>query len=325
MRPVRSLALAGLLCAAALASGPAWAQASTGKPVRIVVPFPPGGAPDILARLLGQRLGDALGQGVVVDNRPGAAGAIGAEAVAKAAPDGLTLLMSTTSIQSINPSLYPALPYDGARDFAPIAVVALTPVILVVANDTPARTLRELIAFGRANPEKLTYATAGAGTVQHIAAVMFDTAAGIRSVHVPYKGTGQLMPDLIAGRVSMMFNSVAAVGPMVKEGKLRGIAVTGARRSSGVPDVPTFTEAGLSGYEPSSWYAVLGPAGLPRDQVARLNAALVKVVTSAEVRERYAALGLDVLTSTPDELARLIRDDAAKWGSVIKANNITAQ
>lgn len=325
MRPVRSLALAGLLCAAALASGAAWAQASTGKPVRIVVPFPPGGAPDILARLLGQRLGDALGQGVVVDNRPGAAGAIGAEAVAKAAPDGLTLLMSTTSIQSINPSLYPALPYDGARDFAPIAVVALTPVILVAANDMPARTLRELIAFGRANPEKLTYATAGAGTVQHIAAVMFDTAAGIRSVHVPYKGTGQLMPDLIAGRVSMMFNSVAAVGPMVKEGKLRGIAVTGARRSSGVPDVPTFAEAGLSGYEPSSWYAVLGPAGLPRDQVARLNAALVKVVTSAEVRERYAALGLDVLTSTPDELARLIRDDAAKWGSVIKANNITAQ
>ncbi|MBL8376452.1 MAG: tripartite tricarboxylate transporter substrate binding protein [Burkholderiales bacterium] len=325
MRPARRLALAGLLCAAALTSSAACAQAPTGKPVRIVVPFPPGGAPDILARLLGQRLGDALGQGVVVDNRPGAAGAIGAEAVAKAAPDGLTLLMSTTSIQSINPSLYPALPYDGARDFAPIAVVALTPVILVAANDTPARNLRELIAFGRANPDKLTYATAGAGTVQHIAAVMFDTAAGIKSVHVPYKGTGQLMPDLIAGRVSMMFNSVAAVGPMVKEGKLRGIAVTGARRSSGVPDVPTFAEAGLPGYEPSSWYAVLGPAGLPRDQVARLNAALVKVVTSAEVRERYAALGLDVLTSTPDELARLIRDDAAKWGAVIKANNITAQ
>ena len=318
---VLGLALVVCACAGAVHAQGAWPV----KPVRLVVPFPPGGAPDILARLVGQKLGSALGQSVVVDNKPGAGGAIGADTVAKAAADGYTLLMTTTSTQSIHPSLYPNLPYDAGRDFAPISLVALTQVMLATANDVPARTLGELVAHAKANPGKLTYASAGAGSVQHISGVMFDGRAGISTVHIPYKGTGQLMPDLVAGRGSMMFNSVAALIPMVKDGKLRALAITGAKRSAAAPDVPTFAEAGLPGFDASAWYAVFGPAAMPREVVQRVGAELAQIVASADLRDRYAALGLDPAASTPEELGRLVREDTVKWAAVIKANNITAQ
>ena len=317
---VAVLALVATLPGQAAAQG-AWPS----KPVRLVVPYPPGGAPDILARLIGQKLGVALGQSVVIENKPGAAGNIGADSVAKAQPDGYTLLLTTSATHSINPGLMPNVPYDAVRDFTPISLVALTQVMLVTANGVPAKSLKELIAYGKSQPGKLSYATAGAGTVQHIAAAMFDGQAGMRSLHVPYKGTGQLMPDLIAGRVSMMFNSIAAVIPMVRDGKLRALAVTGTRRNPAAPDVPTFAEAGLPGFDASAWYGVFGPAGLPPEVVQRVGTELAKVVESADVRERYAALGIDPATSSAEQLGRQVRDDAVKWAAVIKANNITLQ
>ncbi|MBL8385156.1 MAG: tripartite tricarboxylate transporter substrate binding protein [Burkholderiales bacterium] len=301
------------------------AQAWPAKPIRIVVPYGTGGGPDILARLIGQKIGASLGASMVIENKPGAAGNLGADAVAKAPPDGYTLLLTTTATQSINPALYPSLPFDAQRDFTAIGLVALTQVMLVVANDVPAKSLRELLALARAQPGKLTYATAGPGTMQHMASALLDGQAGIQTVQVPYKGTGQLLPDLVAGRVNMMFNSLAALLPMVRDGKLRALAVTGTRRSAAAPDVPTFAEAGLPGFDASAWYGVFGPAGLPREIVARLAGELARAVDSADLRERYAALGLDHATSTPEELERRVRDDFAKWSAVIKANNITAQ
>ena len=295
------------------------------KPIRIVVPYSTGGAPDILARLIGQKLGAALGQSTVIDNKPGAGGNLGADAVAKAPPDGYTLLMTTTATQSINQSLYASMPYDGIKDFTPVSLVAYTPVMLVVANEVPAKSVRDLVAHAKANPGKLTYASAGAGTVQHMAGAMFNGLAGVDTVHVPYKGSGQVMPDLVAGRVSMMFNSVAAVIPMVRDGKLRALGVSGAKRSGAAPDVPTIAEAGLPGFEASAWYAVFAPAGLPRDITQRLNAEIAKIIATPELRERFATLGLDPATSTSEELGRAVQEDAAKWARVIKANHITLQ
>ena len=320
--------LAASLFAAALwctAQPAAMAQAWPAKPVRVVVPYAPGGGPDILARLIGQKLAAALGQSVVVENKPGAGGNLATESVAKSAPDGYTLFLTTTATQSINPSLYTSLPYDTQRDFAPIGMVALTQVMLVVANDVPAKSLKDLLALAKAAPGKLTYATAGPGTMQHMASALLDGQAGIQTLQVPYKGTGQLMPDLVAGRVTMMFNSLAALLPMVRDGKLRPIAVTGAKRNPAAPDVPTFAEAGLPGFDASAWYGVFGPAGLPREIVQRLNTELGRAVESAEVRERYATLGLDLALSTPEGLAQRVREDTAKWAAVIKAHNITVQ
>jgi tripartite-type tricarboxylate transporter receptor subunit TctC len=204
-------------------------------------------------------------------------------------------------------------------------MIAQTEVMLVVANTVPAKTLPELLALAKSQPGRLTYATAGAGTMQHMASALLDGQAGIQTVHVPYKGTGQLMPDLIAGRVTMMFNSLAALLPMVREGKLRALAVTGAKRNPAAPDVPTFAEAGLSGFDASAWYGVFGPAGLPREMVQRLHAELMKAVDSPEVRERYATLGLDAATAGPEEFGRRVAADAAKWAAVVRAHRITVQ
>jgi tripartite-type tricarboxylate transporter receptor subunit TctC len=321
-RLVTSLTAALLLCAA---HSTVLAQAWPAKPVRVVVPYAPGGGPDILARLIGQKLAAALGQSVVVENKPGAGGNLAAESVAKSPADGYTLFLTTTATQSINPSLYASLPYDTQRDFSPIGMVALTQVMLVVANDVPAKSLKELLALAKAAPGKLTYATAGPGTMQHMASALLDGQAGIQTLQVPYKGTGQLMPDLVAGRVTMMFNSLAALLPMVRDGKLRPIAVTGAKRNPAAPDVPTFAESGMPGFDASAWYGVFGPAGLPREIVQRLNAELGRAVESAEVRERYATLGLDLALSTPEGLGQRVREDTAKWAAVIKAHNITVQ
>jgi tripartite-type tricarboxylate transporter receptor subunit TctC len=316
--------IAAILAAAAALAAPAGlAQQYPAKPIRLIAPYATGGGPDILARLFAAELSGALGP-AVVENRPGAAGNLGADLVAKSPPDGYTLLMTTTATHSINPALYPNIPYDPLRDFTPISLVAYTPIMLVVANDVPAKTLAELVAHAKANPGKLSYASAGAGAMQHIAAELFKAQAAIDLLHVPYKGTGQIMPDLVSGRVSMMFNSVAALLPFVKDGKVRPIGVTTATRSAAAPDVPTLAESGLPGFEASAWYALYGPANLPPEILRRLNAEVLKIVGAAKVRERYAGLGLDPATSTPEELAELTRRDLAKWTRVIKDNGIRA-
>jgi tripartite-type tricarboxylate transporter receptor subunit TctC len=313
-----------------LAAGAAWwalpaaAQSWPSKPIRLVAPYSPGGAPDILARLVATEFDKSIGA-TIVDNRPGMGGSTGADHVAKSAPDGYTLLMTTTATQSINPALYPNIPYDAARDFTPIARLALTPTVLVVANDVPAKTLAELIEHARRNPGRLSYASAGSGTMQHITAELLRAQAGIDLLHVPYKGTGQIIPDLVSGRVSMMFNSPAAVMQFVDQGRLRAIAITSAQRLPQRAALPTVAESGLPGFEASAWYALFGPAGLPREIVNRLNAEVRRVLQVADIAAKLEAMGLQPAPSSPEELAALARDDLQKWSALIKARNITAQ
>jgi tripartite-type tricarboxylate transporter receptor subunit TctC len=321
-----SRALLALLLSACFMFGPerTLAQSYPTKPVRIVVPYGTGGGPDILARLFAQKLQDGFGQSFLVENRPGASGNLGTEQVAKAPPDGYTLLATTTANVAINPSLYPGMGFDPLKDLTPLGMVAITPIMLVVANDLPARNLRELINHAKARPGKLSFASAGSGTMQHIAAELLKSAAGVDLVHVPYKGSGQIMPDLIAGRVSLMFNSFAAVLPMVKDGKLRAIGVASLGRSPSAPDIPTLAEAGLPGFEADAWYGFHAPAGLPRALVSRLSAALANAVDQPDVKARLVQLGMDPAAASPEQLDSRARADRDKWAKVIKDNNIRA-
>ncbi len=320
----RTCAWALALLAIAALPGIAAAQTWPAKPIKLVAPYATGGGPDILARLFAQEFSSSLGS-TLVENRPGASGNVGADFVAKSPPDGYTLLMTTTATHSINPSLYRNMPYDSLRDFAPVSLVAYTPVMLVVSNEVPARDLRELLAYARANPGKLSYASAGPGSMQHISAELMRGMAGLELVHVPYKGTGQIVPDLVSGRVTMMFNSLAAVLPLVKDGKVRAIGVTTPARAQAAPTVPTLSEAGLPGFDASAWYAIYGPAGLPRDIVQRLGTEVARIVALPAMRERYAAMGLDPASSTPEQLADLTRRDLAKWAKVIRDNDIRGE
>jgi tripartite-type tricarboxylate transporter receptor subunit TctC len=315
----------------ALAAAAAWPQAAgaqaewPSRPIRLIAPYATGGGPDILARIFAQELALLLGVPVVVENRAGQGGSVGADHVAKSAPDGNTLLLTTTATQSINPALYPNIPYDAMRDFTPVALVARTALMLVVANALPVQDLAGFIALARAQPGRLSFATAGAGTMQHITAELFMSRTATEMVHIPYRGTGQIATDMIAGRVQVLFNSVASVLPLVQDGKLRALGVTTAARSPAAPEVPTLAEAGLPGFEASAWYACYGPAGLPAAVVTRLNAAFRTALDSPRVRERYQALGLDAEFSTPEELAALTRRDLETWTRVIRANNIRAE
>jgi len=294
------------------------------KPIRIIAPFAPGGGPDILARLLAQQMGPALGS-IIVENRAGAAGNIGADYVAKAAPDGYTLLLTTTATQAINPALYPAIPYDPLRDFTPIAMVASTPLMLAAAPGFEAGNLKELLALAKARPGKISFASAGIGTMQHMVGVLVEQRAQVDMLHVPYKGSSQIVPDLISGRVSIVFNSTAALGPMVRDGRLKALAVTSPKRLPAWPDVPTMSEAGLPGFEASAWYAVFGPAHLPPAIVQKLNRELVRAVGSPACRDTYASLGLDAVTSTPQELGAVTQRDLATWSGIIKEKHIRAE
>lgn len=309
---------------AAFAIGGVRAQAWPSRPIRLVAPYAPGGGPDILARLFATEFDRLLGP-TVVDNRPGMGGSVGTDHVAKSAPDGYTLLLTTTATQSINPALYSSIPYDPARDFTPIARISTTPTVLVVANDVPARTLGELIEHARRNPGRLSYATAGPGTMQHITAELMRAQAGIELLHVPYKGTSQIIPDLVSGRVSMMFNSPAAVMQFVDQGKLRAIAITSAERVAQRPDLPTVAESGLPGFEASAWYALYGPPGLAPEIVERLNATVRRVLGTPQMQARLDALGMIAAPSSPQELAALGQRDLQKWSALIKARGITAQ
>jgi tripartite-type tricarboxylate transporter receptor subunit TctC len=295
-------------------------QGYPSKAVQIVVPFAPGGATDIVARLVAAKLNERLGQPVVIENRPGAGGNIGAAVAAKAAPDGYTMFMGTISTHAINPSLYAKLGYDPVRDFAPVSLLTSVPLVLVVHPGLGARSIKDVIALAKAKPGELTYASPGAGTALHLAGELFKTLAGVDIVHVPYKGSAPALTDVMAGRVSLMFDTSLSALPHVKGGKLHALAVTTARRSPMLPELPTVTEAGVPGFEVSAWNGVLVPAGTPRDVVGRLATEIAAIMKLPDVRDRLGAQGAEAIGSTPDEFARYIAAETAKWAVVVRAS-----
>lgn len=296
------------------------AQTWPSKPIRYIVPFAPGGTTDILGRLVGRGLTETLGQQVIVDNRPGQAGSLGAAELARATPDGHTLGGGTISSHAINVSLYSKLPYDPLRDFAPIAMLATQPNMLVIHNSLPVKTVKEFIALARARPDQLNFGSAGSGTSQHISGEMFKTMTGVQMQHVPYKGSGQMVPDLLAGYVQLSFENIATAQPHVKTGKLRALAVTSSKRSFVAPDVPTMQEAGVPGYDISSWQAMFAPANTPRDVVSRLNVEVNKILRSATTQKTFADLGLETAGGSAEDLAAFIRTDIPRLGKIVRAS-----
>jgi tripartite-type tricarboxylate transporter receptor subunit TctC len=310
-------ALAGVACGARAQAWPA------ARPIRLVIPFPAGGATDIVGRTLAQRLGAALGQQVVVDNKPGAGGALGADIVAKAAPDGYTLLLSTSSTHSIGPAINPKLPYDPFRDFAPIAHVATAPSVLVVGRDFPAQTTQELVALLKKNPGKYNFGSSGIGTYPHLSAEMFKwRAGGLFVVHIPYRGTGLVITDLVAGQIAFLMDSIVSAQPHIRDGKVRALAVSGAKRSPSLPQVPTFGEAGVPNMELSNWFGFFAPPGTLADTVQRANRELNAIVRSADVVERMASFGAEPGGGTPEQFAKLVRDEHEAWKTLIQRANI---
>jgi tripartite-type tricarboxylate transporter receptor subunit TctC len=292
------------------------------KPIRLVVPFPPAGATDILSRDVMQRLSVRLGQQIIVDNRPGAAGAIGSELVARSTADGYTLLMATTSTHSIEPLLTPGLPYDPVKDFAPVSLVATSANVLVVPVTLPANSAKELIALAKASPGTLNFGSSGTGSIVHLTGEMFRSRAGIDIVHVPYKGTQLAVPDLIGGRISLMFDNIVSAMPNLRTGKLKAIGITGLQRSPLLPEVPTIAESGVPGFEASAWFGVYAPAGTPKDIVAKLSRELAVVLHSAEMKQRMAVLGAEPVGSTPEDMAKIVAAETAKWAKVIRDANV---
>jgi tripartite-type tricarboxylate transporter receptor subunit TctC len=309
----------------ALPAGAAWAQSGyPAKPVRLVVPSSPGGGTDITARLLAPKLTERLGQQVVVENRAGAGTMIGTEVVAKAAPDGYTLLMGLSTL-AINPAMYKKVPYDSVRDFAPISQVISAPNMLVVHPSIPAKTVKELIAFARARPGQLNYASAGHGTNPHLSMELFLSMTGLKVVHIPYKGLAPGIVDLLAGHVTLATATMLTGLPHVKSGRLRLLGTTGAKRAAVLPDEPTVAEAGVPGYEASQWYGVLAPAQTPKEIITRLHAEITRILQAPDMREKLAADGTDPVGSSPDEFARYIKSELTKWGKVARDAGITPE
>jgi tripartite-type tricarboxylate transporter receptor subunit TctC len=304
---------------AVLAPG-AQAQSYPDKPIRLVCPFPPGGAVDIASRAVAHELTQILGQPVTVDNRPGAGGNIGADIAAKSAPDGYTLLMTTSGIMAINPALYSKLPFDTIKDFAPVSMVVLLNNVLVVNPSLPVKSVKDLIALAKAQPGKLTYASSGNGTSIHLSGELFKSMTGVDMLHIPYKGSAPAITDLLGGQVDMMFDNIPSSLPQIKAGKLRALAVTGAKRSRLLPDLPTIAEAGVPGYDSYVWFGIVAPAGTPPAVIARLNAALAKAAATPAFRDRLTEQGYEVLSSTPAQMASNIRSEIAKWGKIVKAS-----
>jgi tripartite-type tricarboxylate transporter receptor subunit TctC len=298
----------------------AMAQSYPDKPIRFVVPFPPGGAADLTGRTLGRALGERLGQPLVLDNRGGAGGTIAAEIVAGAAPDGYTVLFATMGTQVINPHLYSKLRYDPIRDFAPVSLTHVTPRVLVVHPSVKANSVMELIALAKRSPGTLTFGSAGNGSSSHLSGELFNAMAGTSMTHVPYKGSGPAATDLLAGRISMSFDSIAVYKDYIVLGKLRALGVTTLSRSDALPSVPTIAEAGLPGYDISNWLGVLVPAGTPAAIIARLNAEIRHANNDAEMKKQLLAVGIEPVHSTPEAFAQLIRADLVKWGKIVKAS-----
>jgi tripartite-type tricarboxylate transporter receptor subunit TctC len=294
------------------------AQAYPSKPIKWIVPFAPGGTTDILARTIGEKLTRVLGQPVIIENKPGAGGGVGAEFTAKAPADGYTIMGGTISTHAINASLYKNLPYDPVKDFAPITLIVRLPNLLVVHPDVPANSVGELIALLKANPGKYTFASSGNGTSQHLSGELFKAMAGVDMQHIPYKGSPPALQDVVAGQVTMTFDNITTAWPLAKAGKLRALAVTTAKRSSIAPDVPTLAESGLAGYEVGSWQGVFAPAGTPPEIVKRLNAEMVKIINQPDVKEKLVGLGAEPVANTPEEFAALVKSEVVKWADVVK-------
>jgi tripartite-type tricarboxylate transporter receptor subunit TctC len=300
----------------------ALAQTYPVKPIRLVVPFPPGGSTDLMGRVLGAKFGEAFGQQVIVENRPGASGMIGNELVARATPDGYMLTMGTIGAMSVNVSLFKSVPYDATRDFAPITLTGNVENLLVVHPSLPVKNVKDLIALAASKPGSLIFASSGTGNAPHLAGELFNQLAKVKMVHLPYKGGGPAMIDLVAGQVSLSFASMPSSLPFAKSGKLRAIAVGGAKRSTATPDTPTVAESGLPGFEVTDWQGLLAPAKTPATIVERLNRETVRILAERDVRERLAAAGLQVVTNTPKEFADFIRTEIDKWGRVIRSAGI---
>jgi tripartite-type tricarboxylate transporter receptor subunit TctC len=311
---------AALLCAVPGAT----AQSYPVKSIRVISGFPPGSGADITARVIGARLSEALGQQIVVDNRPGAASNIAAELAAKSPPDGYTLFIGTVA-NTINATLYAKLPFDFARDFAPVALTTAAPNVLVVHPSVPAKSVKEFIALAKSRPGQLNYASAGTGTAPHLSGELFNAMAGVRMVHIPYKGSPPAVTDLLAGEVALMFSPSSTVLPHVKTGRLRALAVTTAARLPSLPELPTVAESGLKGYETITWFGFVAPARTPPAVVARLNAEIVKVLALPEVRNLFASQGIETLGGTPDHFASYIRDEIAKWAKAIQLSGARAE
>ena len=319
-------ALVALTLALGAALAPGWARAQDAwpsRPIRFILPFPPGGGTDILGRLIAERLTANLGQPVVAENRGGAGGNVGAEAAAKSAPDGYTIVLVAPSL-AISPSLYSKLNYDPVKDFAPVSLVATVPNVMITNPEVPARTLKEFIALAKSKPWQMNFGSGGSGTSNHLAGELFNIVAGVKLVHIPYKGVNLAMNDVISGRVQLVFIGIPAAVPHIKAGRLRALALVAPNRSSVLPDVPTVAEAGLPKFEVTTWYGILAPAGTPAPIIERLNGELRKVMHSSELKPRLEALATDPVTSTPEEFADLIKREIAKWAEVVREAGVKA-
>ena len=316
----RLAACATLALAVLTASVPADAQGYPNRPVKLVVPFPPGGPLDIVGRAIAQKLTEAWAQSVVVDNRPGAGGNIGAEIVAKSPPDGYTVLMGALSTHAVNPSLYAKMPYDAVKDFAPITLVAVTPNVLVVNAALPVNSAREFVAYAKANPGKLAFGSGSNGSAGHLAGELFKVETGTDVIHVPYKGGAPATQALLAGDTQFMFDNLANATPQVKAGKFKALAVTTAERSKLAPELPTMAEAGFAGFDISTWFGLLAPAGTPKDVIARWNAEVTRILNSPEMRERLTAQGAEPAPTTPEQFAAFIQSEIPKYARIVKAS-----
>ena len=296
------------------------AQTYPSKPIKIVLGFPPGGATDILARDFAAKLGDELKQQVFIENKPGAGGTIGADIVAKAPADGYTLTIGTSSNHAIAKSLYKKLPYDPIKDFATISMLAASQNIVVVTAGLPVKNLAELVAYAKAHPGKLNFGSSGNGTISHLTGEMFNTLNGINITHIPYKGSAFVFPDLISGQMSLMYDSTISIGPLVKSGKVRALAVTGPRRSGQYPDLPTVAESGFKDFSATNWFGLFAPAATPTEILTKLHAATRKVMTSQEMVDRFGLQGADVIANRPAEALEMLKADIAKWAEVAKAS-----
>ncbi len=311
------------LIAASVTGGAAWAQTTANfpaKPVRFIAPFPPGGSTDLLARLVAQKLTEAWGQQVIVENRGGAAGTIGVELAARAAPDGYTIVMGHVGTFGVNPTLYPKLPYDAIRDFAPITVLATVPNGMAVHPSLPVKTARDFVALAKARPGELLYASGGSGSASHLAGEYLKLLTKINMVHVPYKGTAPAMTSMISGETTMTITGMVALGPHIKSGRLKLLGVATLKRLAILPEVPTLNESGVPGYDANQWYGVLTQAAVPRDIVMKLNADIIKVLARADVKDRLAADGAEAVANTPEQFAAHIKAEIARWAPVVKAS-----
>ena len=330
MKAISKSALLGMLVSgatlmAAGLSNTALAQAWPSKPIRIVIAQAPGSATDVVSRVVGIRLGESLGQPILIEARPGAGGALGTEAAARSAPDGYTLFMGNNSTHGSNPALYAKLPYDAVNDFAPISFVASVPYVLVVDASLPVKTVKELIALAKSRPGKMNYASAGNGSTHHFCGELLKSVGEIDVLHVPYKGTAPAITALLAGEVSFMFSNAADIQSQIKSGKVRALAVTSATRSSVLPDVPTLAQEGLAGFEIQSWFGLLAPAATPPAIIGRLNAEMLKVLARADVKATLGAQGLEVAPGSPAQFADYIKSEIARFGKIAKAAGIKAE